>query len=104
MTTTTSITTLSGFKQLCTYAIGLTLALLISIAAASGPAWGADKNLPTINDAIPEYLTNPGQLTITGSNFGSAKPGVTLDGVSLIVPIFTSTVATAFLPSNLAPG
>jgi hypothetical protein len=42
----------------------LKLAALILIAMASGPAWSADKNMPVITNAIPEFLTNPAQLTI----------------------------------------
>jgi hypothetical protein len=95
---------LPSFKQAHNGANALKLAPLISIAMTSGPAWSADKNMPAITDAIPEFLTNPAQLTITGSNFGASKPDVTLDGVPLTVPIFTSSVATALLPSNLARG
>jgi hypothetical protein len=104
VTTTTSLTNPSGFRQLCTHATVLMLAVMISIAVANGPAWGADKSMAAITNAIPEFVTNPAQLTITGSNFGTATPIVMLDGIPLNVPMFTSTVATALLPPGLAPG
>jgi hypothetical protein len=99
---------LPGFKRVHIGATALnfaaSLAALSVIAVASVPAWGADKNLPAIINALPEFDTNPAQVTIAGSNFGVAKPIVMLDGIPLTVPISTSTAATALLPSNLAPG
>jgi hypothetical protein len=58
----------------------------------------------TILSTTANTTTNPGTITITGQNFGSAVPSISLDGTPLQVASFTDTVLVAFLPNNLPPG
>lgn len=95
---------LTGSKGTFTPANVAILATAAWIAIAGGPAWGQSKNQPVIAMAIPTFTTNPAQLTITGTNFGSIKPVVMLDGLVLNIATFTPTVVVALLPAALAPG
>ena len=54
--------------------------------------------------AIPDSADNPKQLTIAGEGFGSGKPLVTLDSMTLTVASFTPTAVNVFLPQGLKPG
>ena len=67
--------------------------LTIQAYAASAPA---------IVSAVANFQTN--QLTITGSNFGTAAPKVTLDGSKLQVVSNSSTTVVATLPTGTNPG
>jgi hypothetical protein len=57
---------------------------------------------PDIQSAVVSTAMN--QITITGANFGSSIPVVTLDGIPLTVLSNTTTAVSATTPSNLAPG
>jgi len=59
---------------------------------------------PVITGVTADYAISPATITITGRNFGSLTPTVTLDGATLVVSTYTSTSVTALLPANLAPG
>ena len=59
---------------------------------------------PVIIAAVPDSPVAPAQLTISGQNFGAAKPLVTLDSFPLLVVTFTSTNVTVWLPAGLKPG
>src|SRR5580698_608961 len=81
------------------------LAILGSIylcTFGAAPARAATK--PVITSVTPELLTSPVSITITGKNFGNTMPAVTLDGATILVESYTSTVVTAELPANLNPG
>src|SRR5947208_825840 len=51
---------------------------------------------PVIIAAVPDSPVAPAQLTISGQNFGVAKPLVTLDSFPLLVATFTSTNVTVW--------
>jgi hypothetical protein len=57
---------------------------------------------PTIDSAVANFQTN--QLTITGSNFGTAVPKVALDGSQLQVVSNSGTTVVAALPTGTNPG
>jgi hypothetical protein len=57
---------------------------------------------PAIVGTDANFQTN--QITIAGSNFGTAKPSVTLDGHAVTVVTHTPTTVVIDMPSNLAPG
>ena len=75
------------------------LALVCFTAAFSPNAWAAK---PTITSAVANFQTN--QITITGTNFGTAKPYVTLDALAATVVTYTPTTVVADLPSGITPG
>ena len=86
-------------RQTCSMAIACSILLgFVSISAAE------DNTQAAISAAIPDFAVNPTQLTISGQNFGSVRPNVTLDAIPLAVVSFTPTVVTALLPSGLKPG
>lgn len=88
----------SKFKILC-FGAALSGAVLPAFAQGVG-------NTPqaTILSTSANTTTSPGTLTITGQNFGTAAPSITLQGTALQVASFTDTVLVALLPNNLAPG
>jgi len=57
---------------------------------------------PTIVSAVANFQTN--QLTITGSNFGTGVPKVTLDGSQLQVVSNSGKSVVAALPTGTNPG
>jgi hypothetical protein len=67
--------------------------MTIQVYAASAPA---------IVSAVANFQTN--QLTITGSDFGSAAPKITLDGSKLQVVSDSATTVVATLPTGTNPG
>ena len=54
---------------------------------------------PVIISAEPTYTTNPPQLIIAGANFGTVKPGVTINGLSATVVTFTETQVVVQIPA-----
>jgi hypothetical protein len=80
------------------------LAFSALLAFATSAAFPDDgESGPVILSAAPDSAANPTQVTITGKNFGSAKPLVTLDSLPLMVASFTPTIVTVFVPF-LKPG
>jgi hypothetical protein len=77
------------------FPVVLILSSLLTIQAYAAAA-------PTIVSAVANFQTN--QLTITGSNFGTAVPKVTLDGSKLQVVSNSATTVVATLPSGINPG
>ena len=73
----------------------LILSSLLTIRAYAASA-------PTIVSAVANFQTN--QLTITGSNFGTDVPRVTLDGSKLQVVSNSPTTVVATLPTGTNPG
>ena len=69
-------------------------------------SWGQDKQTPIILSATESLTTVPSQLTITGSNFGGAKPLVKLDGLTLNVLLNSPAMIVAQVPPSIdaAPG
>jgi len=59
---------------------------------------------PAITSVTVSYSISPPTITITGKNFGTTTPGVTLDGIPLEIDLYTSTAVVAVLPSSLTPG
>jgi IPT/TIG domain len=78
----------------------LFLAVLIFLGLLTVQAYAA--SAPTIDSAVANFQTN--QLTITGSNFGSAVPKIALDGSQLQVVSNSGTTAVATLPTGANPG
>ena len=83
----------------CAVALALVLPLVLTVALADD-----DQHEPLILTAVPDSSASPTQLTITGENFGTLKPVVTLDLIPLTVVSFGSTAVTALLPAGLTPG
>jgi len=77
------------------FPVVLILASLLTI-----PAYAAAE--PAIISAVANFQTS--QLTITGSNFGTAAPKVTLDGSKLQVVSNSATTVVAALPTGTNPG
>ncbi len=77
------------------FLVVLILSSLLTIQAYAASA-------PAILSAVANFQTN--QLTITGSNFGSAAPKVTLDGSKLQVVSNSATTVVATLPTGTNPG
>jgi len=77
------------------FPVVLILSSLLTIQAYAAPE-------PAIISAVANFQTN--QLTITGSNFGSAVPKVTLDGSQLQVVSNSGTSVVATLRGGTNPG
>jgi len=76
--------------------------LVLAIAGAATCL--AQPSKPVIQSATIIYSTNPNQITIQGSNFGTNTPAVSLDAIPLLVLTYAPTAVTASLPANLSPG
>lgn len=74
--------------------------LLLMLLGLTAAAFAGSS--PSILSAVANFQTN--QLTITGSNFGSATPKVTLDGTALQIISHSTTSVVATLPSGTNPG
>jgi hypothetical protein len=83
------------------WALAAAALLNFTIAAAPADEGGPP---PIILAATPDFAVSPTHLTITGQNFGTSKPVVTLESVPLTVVGFTPTVVTVWLPAGLIPG
>jgi hypothetical protein len=84
-----------GFKYSRVRLLG---SLVIGSLAAQGLL--ADTNGTTaIIAVIPS--SQPPQLTISGNNFGTVKPDVTLDGLPVSVMSYTNTVVVVTVPSSI---
>ena len=59
---------------------------------------------PLIISVVPDFISNPTQLTIAGLNFGETKPIVALDSIPVNVVTFTPTLVTVLIPPNTPPG
>ena len=57
--------------------------------------------IPVINSAEPNYTTKPPRLTISGANFGTLIPVVTITGVSAIVVTHTNTQVVVQIPQSI---
>lgn len=67
----------------------------------SAPGLRADQHSgPNIDTAVVTTTTQPNQIVIGGSGFGSIPPAVTLDGVPLVLISYTDTLVVAFLPND----
>jgi hypothetical protein len=78
----------------------LFLVVLIPSSLLTIQAYGA--SAPAIVSAVANFQTN--QLTITGSNFGTAAPKVTLEGSQLQVVSNSGKTVVAALPTGTNPG
>jgi hypothetical protein len=78
------------------------LALVVVLSAAL-LAQSQSNVAPQISNTL--VTQSPDQITINGTNFGSANPAVNVDGFSLAVLTFTDTTIVAALPAPpLSPG
>ena len=61
---------------------------------------------PVINSAVPTYTTNPPQLTIVGTDLGTALPVVTINNLPAVVVTHTNTRVVVQIPAAVyaAPG
>ncbi|MBZ5663699.1 MAG: IPT/TIG domain-containing protein [Acidobacteriia bacterium] len=80
--------------------LSLLLTLVCFTVLASSVVWAASK--PSITSAVADFQTN--QITITGANFGTAPPYVTIDKLAATVVTYTPTTVVADLPNGIAPG
>jgi hypothetical protein len=78
----------------------LFLVVLILLSLLTIQAYAVSS--PTIVSAVANFQTN--QLTIAGSNFGTAVPKVALDGTQLQVVSNSTTTVVAALASGMNPG
>jgi hypothetical protein len=70
----------------------------LAICSLAAPRLLAE-SIPLIS-AVTE-TTNPPQLTITGSNFGTAQPAVTLNNSSVSVMSYTNTLVVVSVPPSI---
>jgi collagen triple helix repeat protein/IPT/TIG domain-containing protein len=82
--------------------VGSTIFFLILVAASLFMTQFAYGAAPSIVSAVANFSTN--QLTITGSNFGTAAPKVLLDGSALTVVTYSETNVVATLATGTNPG
>jgi hypothetical protein len=81
------------------------LVTLSMLVAASWPGLNAQQqNAPELSTASVITSTQPNQLSIRGSNFGTVRPTVMLDNFALSVSSNTDTTVVAYLPANATPG
>ena len=92
-----SIKYLHPSSPLASAAIGF----LLYLNAAPG-LWADQHSTPNIDTALVTATTQPNQIVIRGSGFGSITPAVTLDGVPLVLISYTDTVVIALLPDDAA--
>lgn len=86
---------------LCALAAVLTMSCFSLLA--QGPLTGSgNAPIPTVVTTTVDYTTN--LITIIGSNFGTTKPVVTLDSLTLAVNTYTDTNVVAVLPLTIKPG
>ena len=79
------------------------IVLAITLVAAIGVIRADSPHAPQIQASTIAVNVTPNQITVTGSNFGTGLPLVTLDGTPLAVLNFTDTALVAqLLP--LPPG
>lgn len=78
---------------------GLLLWAAVSLSAIAG--WCEDRPAPVILSGRHSLTTVPSRLTITGLNFGSVKPLVTLDGLTLNVVLNSATTIVAQVPASV---
>jgi hypothetical protein len=76
--------------------------LILMVASLFGTQAAYGSSAPSIVSAVANFQTN--QLTITGANFGSAAPKVTLDGSALQVVSYSATSVVATLSNGTNPG
>ena len=59
---------------------------------------------PLIESAAATFTTNPGQITIKGTAFGTLPPTVKVDG--MVAPVFShsATMVVCYLPTGITPG
>src|SRR5215471_21705307 len=67
------------------------------------PSSQGDKK-PLIISVVPDFISNPTQLTIAGLNFGETRPLVALDSIPVNVLTFSPTLVTVLIPPNTPPG
>ena len=89
--------TRNPFGRMLGLPVVVSTCFLVTTVWAGGPQ-------PVITGAVPNFAINPTQLTVSGSNFGTVQPLVSLDGLPLAVMSFTDTLVVASLPTNLTPG
>lgn len=75
------------------------IGFLLFLNAAPG-LWADQHSSPNIETALVTTTTQPNQIVIHGSGFGSIPPTVTLDGVTLGLVSYTDTVVVALLPDD----
>jgi hypothetical protein len=84
------------------------LCSVFTVLAASLPgvrtAWAQKIAIPQIVSASQLFATNPTQLQIEGSGFGSLRPTVVLGGTPLFLLSFTDTMVFASVPVAVPPG
>ncbi|MFP5204992.1 MAG: IPT/TIG domain-containing protein [Acidobacteriota bacterium] len=79
----------------------LTLAIALP-TRADDPHRPDGPRRPVVVSALPSFTGNT--LTISGMNFGTQMPVVTLNAAALTVTSNTNTQIVATLPANIAPG
>jgi len=79
------------------------LGLSVSALAQQPPPVPTNKT-PIITSATADFTTNPQQLRIIGSNFGTGMPKVVLGSTQLQVNTFTDNAIVAILPNNQPAG
>ena len=77
--------------------------ILLSALGFQPAAWGQGI-LPVISMATADFSKPTPQITITGQNFGSVKPSVSLGGIALTVESYSSSSIVADIPSSTLPG
>ena len=82
--------------------LALRVSMLALILALSSPAFIQAQ--PIINRAQANLSATPNTIAISGTNFGTSKPTVRLDGSTLAVTSFSQTSIQATLPTALPPG
>src|SRR5579863_10440261 len=78
--------------------------LTLLAAAVAGALLADPPQTPTIAGVTADYSTTPATLTITGTNFGSTAPSVSLLGAPLTLVSFTAVSAVADIPAGTPPG
>ncbi|WP_114205919.1 IPT/TIG domain-containing protein [Acidisarcina polymorpha] len=89
----TSIIPLKGIGALTSVAGFL---LLLSCPTRAS-AWCPE----VITSAEPSYKTNPPELTLVGTNFGTGIPDVKIDGLSAVVVSHTNTRVVVKIPASV---
>jgi len=86
-----------------------TVALSLTFGFAGSPQTLAQSSSrgdmkPLIISVVPDFISNPTQLTIAGLNFGETKPIVALDSIPVNVVTFTPSLVTVLIPPKTPPG
>jgi hypothetical protein len=78
--------------------------VLAATLPGTGTIWAASATPPQIASASQIFTTNPTQLQIQGSGFGSLRPIVVLGGTPLFILSYTDTMVFASVPVAVPEG